>query len=164
MVYSIGLESEYFNGQRVVRSKPTRDLRKISDETGGGYFELKTSDELKSTFSRVADELHVDQPRVTLGETLARSPDPVSLSALMPAPLNTTRWGGSLMLTRQWIGAAASTKRCRNECGVLRFARGTRRSPADQTSRLTACHVSKAMRLTPALGLCGTGCGSRIPA
>ena len=37
-------------------------------------------------------------------------------------------------------------------------------SRADQTSRLTACHVSKAMRLAPALGLGGTGCGSRIPA
>ena len=41
MVYSIGLESEYFNGMRVVKSRPSRDLRKISDETGGGYFELK---------------------------------------------------------------------------------------------------------------------------
>ena len=41
MVYSIGLESEYFNGVRVVRSKPSRDLRKISEETGGGYFELQ---------------------------------------------------------------------------------------------------------------------------
>ena len=41
MVYSIGLESEYFNGVRVVRSKPSRDLRKIAEETGGGYFELQ---------------------------------------------------------------------------------------------------------------------------
>jgi len=57
MVYSIGLESEYFNGVRVVRSRPTRDLRKISEETGGGYFELKRTDELAPTFSRVAQEL-----------------------------------------------------------------------------------------------------------
>lgn len=57
MVYSIGLESEYFNGVRVVRSKPTRDLRKISEETGGGYFELKETVELSPTFSRVAQEL-----------------------------------------------------------------------------------------------------------
>ena len=41
MVYAIGLESEYFNGMRVVRSRPSRDLRKIADETGGGYFELR---------------------------------------------------------------------------------------------------------------------------
>lgn len=57
MVYSIGLESEYFNGVRVVRSRPSRDLKKISDETGGGYFELKKTDDLAPTFTRVAQEL-----------------------------------------------------------------------------------------------------------
>jgi Ca-activated chloride channel family protein len=57
MVYSIGLESEYFNGQRVVRSRPSRDLRKISEETGGGYFELEKTVDLSPTFSRVAQEL-----------------------------------------------------------------------------------------------------------
>ena len=57
MVYSIGLESEYFNGQRITRSRPSRDLRKISDETGGGYCELKKNDQLAPTFTRVAQEL-----------------------------------------------------------------------------------------------------------
>jgi len=57
MVYSIGLESEYFNGMRVVRSKPSRDLRKISDETGGGYFELQKTADLSPTFTHVAQEL-----------------------------------------------------------------------------------------------------------
>lgn len=57
MVYSIGLESEYFNGQRVVKSRPSRDLRKISDETGGGYFELLKTADLAPTFTRVAQEL-----------------------------------------------------------------------------------------------------------
>jgi Ca-activated chloride channel homolog len=57
MVYSIGLESEYFNGQRIVRTRPSGDLRKISDETGGGYFELKKTQDLAPTFQRVAQEL-----------------------------------------------------------------------------------------------------------
>lgn len=57
MVYSIGLESEYFNGMRVVKSRPSRDLRRISDETGGGYFELIKTADLAPTFSRVAQEL-----------------------------------------------------------------------------------------------------------
>ncbi len=57
MVYAIGLESEMFNGVRIQRSRPSRDLRKIADETGGGYFELKKSDELSATFTRVAQEL-----------------------------------------------------------------------------------------------------------
>jgi hypothetical protein len=58
MIYSIGLESVYFNGERQVRSRPDRGLRKLSDETGGGYFELKKTDELGPTFTRVAQELH----------------------------------------------------------------------------------------------------------
>lgn len=58
MVYSIGLESNYFNGQRMVRSKPDGGLRKISDETGGGYFELTKTADLAPTFTRVAAELH----------------------------------------------------------------------------------------------------------
>jgi Ca-activated chloride channel homolog len=58
MIYAIGLQSVYFNGQRQVRSSPDRGLRKLSDETGGGYFELKKTDELGPTFTRVAQELH----------------------------------------------------------------------------------------------------------
>ena len=58
MVYSIGLESEYFNGARMVRGKPDGALRKIADETGGGYFELDKTADLAPTFTRVAQELH----------------------------------------------------------------------------------------------------------
>ncbi len=58
MIYAIGLESQYFNGQRTVRSKPDSGLRKIADETGGGYFELTKTAELAPTFTRVAQELH----------------------------------------------------------------------------------------------------------
>ena len=58
MVYTIGLESEFFDGQRMIRTKPDRGLRKIADETGGGYFELKRTAELAPTFTRVAQELH----------------------------------------------------------------------------------------------------------
>ncbi len=57
MVYSIGLESEFFNGVRLERTRPSGDLRKIADETGGGYFELKDNDALAPTFTRVAQEL-----------------------------------------------------------------------------------------------------------
>ena len=38
--------------------RPDAGLPMISAETGGGYFELTRSDELGSTFARVADELH----------------------------------------------------------------------------------------------------------
>jgi Ca-activated chloride channel family protein len=58
MVYSIGLATEIFNGQRRVRSQPDRGLKKLSEETGGGFFLLKSSDELGPTFTRVAQELH----------------------------------------------------------------------------------------------------------
>lgn len=58
MVYAIGLESNFFNGARMVRTKPDRGLRKIADETGGGYFELERTSDLAPTFTRVAQELH----------------------------------------------------------------------------------------------------------
>jgi len=58
MIYAIGLESRYFDGARMVRSKPDGGLRKIADETGGGYFELQKTSDLAPTFTRVAQELH----------------------------------------------------------------------------------------------------------
>ena len=66
MIYAIGLESEFFNGQRVVRTRPDRGLKRLADETGGGYFELKKTDDLAPTFTRVAQELH---SQYTLGFT-----------------------------------------------------------------------------------------------
>ena len=33
-------------------------LKKIAEETGGGYFELKKTADLSPTFTRVAQELH----------------------------------------------------------------------------------------------------------
>tara|TARA_Y100001949_G_scaffold31975_1_gene25082 strand:- start:470 stop:1390 length:921 start_codon:yes stop_codon:yes gene_type:complete len=58
MIYAIGLRAEFFNGRRTVRSRPDRNLRRFAQETGGGYFELQENDELGSTFTRVAQELH----------------------------------------------------------------------------------------------------------
>lgn len=58
MVYSVGLENEYMNGGQRVRTSPDRGLRRLSDETGGGFFMLKKQDELGPTFTRIAQELH----------------------------------------------------------------------------------------------------------
>lgn len=58
MVYAIGLQSDFFNGVRMVRSRPDGGLRRIAEETGGGYFELTKTAELAPTFTRVAQELH----------------------------------------------------------------------------------------------------------
>jgi Ca-activated chloride channel family protein len=58
MVYAIGLTSEYFDGVRMVRSRPDGALRRLAEETGGGYFELKRTSDLAPTFTRVAQELH----------------------------------------------------------------------------------------------------------
>jgi VWFA-related protein len=59
MIYSIGLESEFQVAPgRFQRTRPDRGLRKLSEETGGGYFELKKTDDLGPTFTRVVQELH----------------------------------------------------------------------------------------------------------
>ena len=55
LIYAIGLRSR-LRGQGVTR--PDAGLRKVAEETGGGYFELTRTDELNSTFTRVAAELH----------------------------------------------------------------------------------------------------------
>ena len=70
MVYAIGLESKYFDGQRR-SSKPDGGLRKIADETGGGYFELKKTSRPRADVHEsgagaaqpVRDRLHADAAR-----------------------------------------------------------------------------------------------------
>src|SRR4051812_21982826 len=54
MVYAIGLESKFMG----TTTKPDSGLRKIAEETGGGYFELKRATDLAPTFTKVAQELH----------------------------------------------------------------------------------------------------------
>jgi len=58
MIYGIGLESNYFDGIRQVRSNPDRVVRKLAEETGGGYYFLKATADLNTTFTRIAQELH----------------------------------------------------------------------------------------------------------
>jgi len=58
MVYAVGLVNNYFDGQRQVTSKPDKGLKKLAEDTGGGYFELKKTADLGETFTRVAQELH----------------------------------------------------------------------------------------------------------
>ena len=58
MVYGIGLHTRYFNGEHWAEGVPDRVLKKIAEQTGGGYFELKKSDDLNATFTRVEQELH----------------------------------------------------------------------------------------------------------
>ena len=54
MVYGIGMRTVV----GPVRSRPDRVLKKLADESGGGYYELKQQDPLTSTFTDIATELH----------------------------------------------------------------------------------------------------------
>jgi Ca-activated chloride channel homolog len=45
-------------GQPVEMTKPDPGLPKIATETGGGYFELTSANNMSATFVRIADELH----------------------------------------------------------------------------------------------------------
>src|SRR3954447_1746083 len=54
MIYAIGLASKFMG----TTTKPDSGLRKIAEETGGGYFELKRATDLAPTFTKVAQELH----------------------------------------------------------------------------------------------------------
>jgi Ca-activated chloride channel homolog len=57
MIYGIGLETEFFDGQSVVRSKPDAILSRFANETGGGFFDLKKNADLGASFTRIAQEL-----------------------------------------------------------------------------------------------------------
>lgn len=54
MIYAIGLRSDFLGRT----TRPDRGLRRLAEETGGGYFELTRTADLNTTFTRVADELH----------------------------------------------------------------------------------------------------------
>ena len=60
MIYTVGLRTRYRGGYggSMIEGRPDRSLKKLSEHTGGGYFELSRSTELNATFSKVADELH----------------------------------------------------------------------------------------------------------
>jgi Ca-activated chloride channel homolog len=72
MVYAIGLESRtppgpggmrgpmggFGGGNPLGVERPDPGLGMVAGETGGGYFELRRADDLASTFTRVAEELH----------------------------------------------------------------------------------------------------------
>ena len=58
MVYTIGLETAIGPPGRQQRSKPDKGLKKLAEETGGGFFLLEKEDELGPTFTRVVQELH----------------------------------------------------------------------------------------------------------
>ena len=59
MVYAIGPRERVLQRPRTCSaSQPDRGCKKLSEETGGGFFLLKKKDELGPTFTRVAQELH----------------------------------------------------------------------------------------------------------
>jgi len=60
MIYGVGLRNRYRGGPNGgwVTSAPDKNLRRLTQHTGGGYFELTRATELNSTFTKVADELH----------------------------------------------------------------------------------------------------------
>jgi VWFA-related protein len=54
MIYGIGLRTGFMGRE----TRPDEKLRDLALETGGGYFDLMGTEQLSSTFTRVADELH----------------------------------------------------------------------------------------------------------
>jgi len=61
MIYAIGCWGATGGGPYLASArleKPDDGLRKIADQTGGGYFELQWTEDLNASFQRVAEELH----------------------------------------------------------------------------------------------------------
>jgi Ca-activated chloride channel homolog len=65
MIYAVGLRSRSAPGRApafgmgaLTGDFPDPGLSKLALETGGGYFEIRPSDDLPATFAQVVDELH----------------------------------------------------------------------------------------------------------
>jgi Ca-activated chloride channel family protein len=60
MVYTIGLRNRLPIGpnRSMVETRPDGALKKLSEQTGGGFFLLTRTTELNAAFTRIADELH----------------------------------------------------------------------------------------------------------
>jgi Ca-activated chloride channel family protein len=99
MIYAVGLRSDYFNGSRQVRSKPDSGLKRLAEETGGGYFELEKTSDLAPTFTRVAQELH---SQYVLGFTPALLDGKVHRLTVKAKP------GMSVRARRSYVAAADS--------------------------------------------------------
>ena len=62
-IYVVYLESRYFDGVRVVRSRPDSNVRRLAEETGGNYVEVNPGDDVDATFISLANELYRRAPR-----------------------------------------------------------------------------------------------------
>jgi Ca-activated chloride channel family protein len=102
MVYAIGLENEYFNGQQRVRSSPDRGLKKLAEDTGGGFFLLKKTTDLGDTFTRVAQELHSQY-------VLGFSPEAVD-GKIHKLDVRVKKAGMNARARKTYVAATAGTK------------------------------------------------------
>ena len=82
--------------------KPDEGLPKIAAATGGGYFELTSTDDLGSTFRRVADELHRQYALGFEPERLDGKPH--KLEVRVKRPGMTARARKSYVAAREWQG------------------------------------------------------------
>jgi Ca-activated chloride channel family protein len=115
MVYAIGLAARMpsFGGRRGGMGRrgfggapggrvqqPDPGLKKVAAETGGGYFELTSTNDLSGAFTRVADELHRQyalgfEPPVLDGKTHP-------LEVRLKRPGMTVRARKSYVAAREW--------------------------------------------------------------
>jgi Ca-activated chloride channel family protein len=102
MVYAIGLENEYFNGQQRVRSSPDRGLKKLAEDTGGGFFLLKKTTDLGDTFTRIAQELHSQY-------VLGFSPEAVD-GKIHKLDVRVKKAGMNARARKTYVAATAGTK------------------------------------------------------
>jgi VWFA-related protein len=54
-VYAVAM----WTGKGLTQVRPNLALQRLTSESGGGFYELKATDEMNSTFTRIATELHL---------------------------------------------------------------------------------------------------------
>jgi len=89
MVYALGFaDVENRQGKDPRIRQPNPDLKRLADDSGGGYFEVSDTTKLGETFTRVAEELH---RQYWLAFTPARDGKVHKISVKIKQPGMTTR-------------------------------------------------------------------------
>jgi len=57
VVYTIGLETQYFDGLSFVRNRPGRGLKELAEQTGGGYRDVREIAGIATVFGQIRQEL-----------------------------------------------------------------------------------------------------------
>ena len=94
-VYGVGVESVWIRGANVMRTRPHRDLKRIVEESGGGYIELTKRVDVKTAIDEIFEALR--------GHYLMTLASPIPDGKMHTLEVTTTRAGVTLRARTAYV-------------------------------------------------------------